>query len=72
MAFATDIRAAGTAGIQDKFIATFKGLMERAAQHKMYRTTFDELNALSDRDLTDLGLNRSMIKGVALESSHNV
>lgn len=42
---------------------------EKAAKRKVYRATFHELNALSDRDLADLGLHRSMIKNVAWEAA---
>ncbi len=42
--------------------ANFKtGLRNR----RMFRKTINELNALSDRELHDLGLNRSMISDVA-------
>lgn len=69
MAFATDIRAT-EAGIQDRIIAAYKGLVEKAERYKTYRVTFNELNALSSRELADLGLHRSMIKGVALEAAY--
>lgn len=41
----------------------------RYARGRIYRTTLNELHALSDRDLADLGLNRSMIRGLALEAA---
>ena len=39
------------------------------AKHKRarYRATFLELNALSDRDLADIGIPRSYIRRLALE-----
>ena len=42
---------------------------EKAARRKVFRATFKELNALSDRDLADLGLHRSAIKRVAWEAA---
>ena len=41
----------------------------RWAAYRTYRRTRDELSGLSDRDLADLGLNRSMIEGVAREAA---
>lgn len=51
-------------------IAAFRAtLADRVAKNKIYRATYNELQALSDRDLADLGLSRSMIKRVAIEAS---
>ncbi len=36
---------------------------------KLYRDSVRELRSLSDRDLADLGFNRSMIKSIALEAA---
>lgn len=48
-------------------------LLERAAarlaHYRIYRNTLDELRALSDRDLNDLGFSRYMLKDVALETA---
>jgi uncharacterized protein YjiS (DUF1127 family) len=41
-------------------------------RRRIYRTTLTELRALSDRDLADLGLHRSMIKRIALEAANKV
>ncbi|TNJ40147.1 DUF1127 domain-containing protein [Phaeobacter sp. B1627] len=43
---------------------------EKFAQYRVYRETLNELNELSSRDLADLGLNRSMLKRVALEAAY--
>ncbi|MGB3553166.1 MAG: DUF1127 domain-containing protein [Jannaschia sp.] len=37
---------------------------------RVYRRTVDELSMLSDRDLADLGLNRSMIERIAIEAAY--
>lgn len=41
----------------------------RFARYRMYRRTVNELSELSNRDLADLGLNRSMIRRVALQAA---
>lgn len=46
------------------------GWRSRAAQWRTYNKTVNELSALSDRDLADIGLNRSMIPDVARETAH--
>lgn len=45
-------------------------LLERFARYRLYRATLSELASLSDRDLADLGLHRSMIDEVAREATH--
>ncbi|MFN3937620.1 MAG: DUF1127 domain-containing protein [Gemmobacter sp.] len=44
----------------------------RAALHRrrVYRRTLAELNALTTRELADLGLTRSMLTRVALEAAY--
>ena len=37
---------------------------------RLYRRTLEELSALNDRDLADLGLSRSMIRGIAIEAAY--
>ena len=49
--------------------AFFEGAATRYKQHRLYRATFDELSALSNRELADLGLNRSDLRRVSLEAS---
>ena len=43
---------------------------DAAAKRKVYRDTLRELAALSPRDLNDLGLNRSMLKGIAYQAAY--
>ncbi|MGY9011961.1 MAG: DUF1127 domain-containing protein [Rhodobacterales bacterium] len=38
----------------------------------MYRRTIQELSSLSTRELSDLGIHRSMIRQIALEASDKV
>jgi uncharacterized protein YjiS (DUF1127 family) len=48
--------------------AFFDGIATRYQQRRMYRETFDGLNALTDRELLDLGLHRSELARVAKEA----
>lgn len=44
---------------------------DKLAKRKIYNATFKELQSLTDRDLNDLGMSRSMIKGIALEAAYD-
>ena len=52
----------------------FAGIVEtiraRRARRKVFNQTFRELSSLSNRELADLGLNRSMLKRIALEAAY--
>ena len=68
MAFLSQTAARpGAADRASGFIAEMKA---RYAQYRVYRTTLNELQALSDRDLADLGLNRANIQSVAHEAAY--
>ncbi|WP_050603022.1 DUF1127 domain-containing protein [Ruegeria sp. 6PALISEP08] len=43
----------------------------RFVRYRMYRQTVNELSGLSNRELTDLGLHRSMIRRVALQAAED-
>ncbi|MCB2129581.1 MAG: DUF1127 domain-containing protein [Rhodobacteraceae bacterium] len=58
------------AGLMDRVSALFTALRERRERFKMYRRTVSELAVLSDRELLDLGLHRSMIETIALEAAY--
>ena len=58
------------ATLSDQFATVRARMADAAARRKVYRTTLAELEALSDRDLNDLGLSRSMIKSVALDAAY--
>ena len=45
-------------------------LQKMAQRRRVYIQTLTELNALSDRDLADLGLHRSMISAVAKDAAY--
>lgn len=43
----------------------------RLSAYNTYRKTLNELRGLSTRELNDLGLNRSMLKRVAMEATYD-
>ncbi len=64
MTYATEILSAPV-GIADRLAARIADWKEQMAQRAQYRETVRELNALSDRELNDLGLGRGSIRFVA-------
>lgn len=55
-------------------VASFNGLVARMndarRRYSVYRQTVAELNSLSDRDLSDLGIARASITSVATEAAY--
>lgn len=51
------------------FAALIETAKTRFARYRMYRQTVNELSALSDRELADLGLQRSMIRRLAMQAA---
>ena len=49
----------------DKLQFVFQTIAVNYKRHRLYARTLSELNALSERELSDLGLSRSMIRNVA-------
>ncbi|MBT8458185.1 MAG: DUF1127 domain-containing protein [Boseongicola sp.] len=47
-------------------------IRDAQAKRKVYRATFYELSALTDRDLNDLGIARSNIKRLSLEAAYGL
>lgn len=48
--------------------SAFEGIAARYRQNRLYRETFNGLNALTDRELADLGLHRSELARVAKDA----
>jgi uncharacterized protein YjiS (DUF1127 family) len=46
-------------------------MRQASAKRKVYRATYFELWALTDRDLRDLGIPRSSIKRLAMEAAYD-
>ena len=72
MAYYTHSNAA-SASLFERALAATANLLQatahRHATYRVYRQTYDELSGLGDRELSDLGLSRSMIRGLALEAA---
>ncbi|WP_110806435.1 DUF1127 domain-containing protein [Rhodobacter capsulatus] len=45
-------------------------IREALARRKVYRQTLAELRSLSNRELSDLGMHRSMLTRIALEAAY--
>ncbi|SFL13105.1 DUF1127 domain-containing protein [Shimia haliotis] len=69
MAYVTNTNTVATATEARGLTALFMAVAEKWRQYRVYRTTFSELMSLSDRELADLGMSRSMIRRVAIEAS---
>jgi len=69
MAYVSNTNATSLSLVQ-RFEEFRAQLVEAAAQRKIYRATVAELSELSNRELADLGLHRSMIKRIALEAAY--
>lgn len=55
----------------DRFTALLSAIETRRTQRRVYRATFNELSKLSNRELADLGMGRSQIRSIALETGRN-
>ena len=53
-----------------RFAALYRATADRITRYRMYRETLDELRALGDRELADLGLNRSMLRSLAYKTAY--
>ncbi|HCZ00418.1 MAG: hypothetical protein A3D16_01405 [Rhodobacterales bacterium RIFCSPHIGHO2_02_FULL_62_130] len=69
MAYVNSTRAT-TVSISDRFGSLVAGVKAALARRRVYDQTVRELAALSDRDLTDLGISRSVIAQVASEAAY--
>lgn len=68
MTYATQTRTT-TGALGARLGGLRSALAGRYAKYKVYRNTMNELSALTDRDLADLGINRSMISSIATEAA---
>jgi uncharacterized protein YjiS (DUF1127 family) len=57
-------------GLGDRIAAALSSIRDAARRRAVYRQTLRELNALSARDLHDLGIHKSMIGRVAREAAY--
>ncbi len=68
MAFFTDTHTQ-SAGLVARIAHAFSNLTETMQRRKLARATYAELAALTDRELSDLGLSRGDIRRVAQEAA---
>jgi uncharacterized protein YjiS (DUF1127 family) len=64
MAYANNSRTTSL-GLVDRFSAFMATAKVNAAKRRIYEKTVRELNALTDRELTDLGISRVSVEDVA-------
>lgn len=58
-----------TSGILDRIAEFYNAAQEARSRRRIYRQTVEELGALSNRELADIGIQRSMIAHIALEAA---
>ena len=61
--------ASAATGLRGRLSAAVQRYQENRARNAVYRQTVRELNALTTRDLNDLGISRSMISRLAHEAA---
>ena len=61
-----------SSGLMARSAALLSAASDYMDRRRAYRSTFNELSRLSNHELADLGLNRSMIRSVALEAAQKV
>lgn len=69
MAYVNSTRAAN-ASVADRVASLFAGLSAALQRRRVYNQTISELRALSNRELADLGINRSMIVSIARDAAY--
>lgn len=60
------------AGLFARAVETLNSLRARYAQYKIFRSTLNELQGLSGRELADIGLSRSEVTRVAYEAAYGL
>lgn len=65
-----NITRSAETSLGERIHAFFAGLREARQRYRVYRQTLRELNMLSDRDLSDIGLHRSSIDSIAIEAAY--
>ena len=59
-----------TAAVRRSWLPSVEGLADRWRRYRLFRRTYAELDALSTRELDDLGISRSMITRLAHEAAY--
>lgn len=61
--------SAGSEGLFGRLALMWSNYQANAGKRAVFRKTVSELNMLSDRELRDLGMHRSMIRRVAYQAA---
>lgn len=69
MAYANTTRAVRK-GLVDRLLAMKEDFSETLRRRKLFEKTVRELESLTDRELTDLGISRLSIRDVAREAAY--
>ncbi len=69
MGFFDSANARLTNGVLETLHTANASARRAVLRHKVYRATLQELNSLSDRDLSDLGIARCDIRRLAREAA---
>ena len=69
MAYVNSTRDASL-GLADRAVAFVKSFRVALERRRVFKQTVRELQALSNRELADLGINRAMITRVASEAAY--
>jgi len=69
MAYVNTTRVAGK-GLLDRLASLKDAVVAALIQRRVYDRTVAELNALSDRELSDLGISRLGITDIAREAAY--
>ena len=69
MAYATETRASDSNLLQ-KIADFFGSVADRYTTYQLYRETFAELSALSNRELADIGLARGDVHRAAVDAAY--
>lgn len=68
---AMDVISRRTLGHPSRFSGLVGNITERVQRYKTYRRTLEELEALSDRELIDLGISRTQMRGIAYRAAYD-
>lgn len=66
----TDMNTPAASPLRGRIATMIETLRGRWEQYRLFRQTLTELQSLSNRELADLGLNRSMLHSIAVEAAY--
>lgn len=66
---ATGNNVSGLGAIRNWIGSIYHETVDMLGRYRVFRQTYDELSALSNRQLADLGINRSMITRIAMDAA---